>query len=165
MTVITVTKDPERCSMTLIAEYSATAAQVWELWANPHLLERWWGPPTYPATVTAHELAAGGLVRYFMTGPEGDRFHGGWRVVSAEAPSRLEFEDFFADEDGAEDAELPRTRTVVFIEDAGPGSTRMILESHFPSAEAMPKLLEMGMEEGLKQAVGQTEALLAERPS
>jgi len=163
MTVTIVTKDPERCSMTIVAEYSATAARVWQLWAKPQLLERWWGPPTHPATVTVHDLAAGAVVRYFMTGPDGERYHGGWRVISAEAPSRLVFEDFFADEDGAENADLPKTRIVVSIEDTGAGRTRMIIESHFPSSQAMAQVLEMGMEEGIQLALSQTDALLAEQ--
>jgi uncharacterized protein YndB with AHSA1/START domain len=165
MTVTAVTKDPERCFMTIVAEYSVPAARVWQLWADPRRLERWWGPPTHPATVTDHDLTAGGVVRYFMTGPEGERYHGGWRVISAAEPQRLEFEDFFADVAGTENADLPRTRTVVSIDDNGAGTTRMMIESRFPSPEAMAQVLEMGMEEGIKQAVAQTDALLDEHPA
>ena len=38
----------------------------------------------------------------------------------------------------------------------------MSIESTFPSTEAMEQLLAMGMEEGLTQAVGQIDAILAE---
>jgi uncharacterized protein YndB with AHSA1/START domain len=38
----------------------------------------------------------------------------------------------------------------------------MQIESHFPSTEAMEQVLAMGMEEGLTQAVGQIDAILAE---
>lgn len=165
MTVTAVTKDPERCTFTIVAEYPTPAARVWQLWADPRLLERWWGPPTHPATVTDHDLSAGGLVRYFMTGPDGERYHGGWRVISADEPQRLEFEDFFADDAGNENPDLPRTTTVVSIEDNAAGPTRMVIESRFPSSEAMAQVLEMGMEEGIKQALGQSDALLAEQPA
>jgi hypothetical protein len=40
----------------------------------------------------------------------------------------------------------------------------MTIDSNFPSTEAMEQLLAMGMEEGLKQAVGQIDAILAEDP-
>lgn len=165
MTVTAVTKDAENCAMTIVAEYPATPALVWQLWADPRRLERWWGPPTHPASVTEHDLTPGGVVRYFMTGPDGERYHGGWRVTGAEAPQRLEFEDFFADEAGTENTELPRVRTVVTIVDDGAGTTRMTIESRWPSPEAMAQVLEMGMEEGIKQALGQTDALLAELPA
>ena len=38
----------------------------------------------------------------------------------------------------------------------------MSIESVFPEPEAMEQVLAMGMEEGLKQAVGQIDAILAE---
>lgn len=165
MTVTAVTKNLEQATMTIVAEYPAAPARVWQLWADPRQLERWWGPPTYPATVTDHDLAPGGLVRYYMTGPDGERYHGGWRMINAEEPSRLEFEDFFADDEGDENPDLPRTRTVVSIDGQGSGETRMTIESFFLSPEAMAQVLEMGMEEGITQALGQTDAILAEHHS
>jgi Fe2+ transport system protein FeoA len=50
----------------------------------------------------------------------------------------------------------------VTIEPIEPGRTRMSIESHFPSTEAMERLVAMGMVEGLTQAVGQIDAILAE---
>lgn len=159
MTVTAVTKDTERDLMSIVSEYPASASEVWKLWADPRLLERWWGPPSHPATVTDHDLSPGGLVRYFMTGPEGERHHGGWQVVGAEEPHRLEFVDFFADEQGTENPDLPTTRTVVSIAEAD-GVTQMTIESHYPSRDAMNQALEMGVEQGITQALGQTDALL-----
>ena len=52
MTVTAVRKDPQALSLTLDAEFDASSERVWRLWADPRQLERWWGPPTYPATVT-----------------------------------------------------------------------------------------------------------------
>ena len=73
MTVTSVHKDPEALTMTITAEFDAPVEQVWQMWADPRQLERWWGPPTYPATVVDHDLTPGGRVTYFMTGPEGDK--------------------------------------------------------------------------------------------
>jgi len=47
----------------------------------------------------------------------------------------------------------------------GQGRTRMSIESVFPDTEAMEQNLAMGMEEGLTQAVGQIDAILAEEPA
>ena len=84
MTVTAVRKDPEALTMTLTAEFDASPARVWELWADPRQLERWWGPPTYPATFTAHDLAPGSHVEYHMTGPSGDQPRGFWDIVEAD---------------------------------------------------------------------------------
>ena len=55
MTVTDIHKDPTALIMTVVSEWDAPIARVWQLWADPRKLERWWGPPTYPATVVEHE--------------------------------------------------------------------------------------------------------------
>lgn len=160
MTVTSVVADQPAQTLTLTAEYRATVEHVWQLWADPRQLERWWGPPTYPATVLDHDLSVGGRVTYFMTGPEGDTFPGWWHVQAVDAPAGLEFDDGFGEPD-APPSDLPVSRVQVTIDDAGGGVTRMIIATRFPSAEAMEQLLTMGMQEGMTQAVGQTDALLA----
>ena len=162
MTVTDVRKDPAARTMTLTAEFAATPERVWQLWADPRQLERWWGPPTYPATVTSHDLSAGGRVEYHMTGPEGDQPAGFWEVMDVEPPSRLVFRDGFSNPDGSENTDLPHTESRIRIEALDDGRTRMEIESIFPSVEAMEQLIAMGMEEGLTQAVGQIDAILAE---
>jgi len=44
MTVTSVLKDPEALTMVLTAEFDASPERVWELWADPRQLERWWKP-------------------------------------------------------------------------------------------------------------------------
>jgi uncharacterized protein YndB with AHSA1/START domain len=162
MTVTAVRKDPDTLTMVIAAEFDASPERVWQLWADPRKLERWWGPPTYPATFTRHDLAPGSRVEYHMTGPEGDQPRGYWDVVEVEPPRRLVFIDGFAHDDGTPNDAFPRNEGIVTIEPVGGGRTRMSIESRFPSVEAMEQVLAMGMEEGLKQAVGQIDAILAE---
>ena len=162
MTVTAVRKDAETLTMTVDAEFVASPERVWQLWADPRQLERWWGPPTYPATVTAHDLAPGSRVEYHMTGPEGDQPRGYWEILEADPPRSLVFRDGFANTDGSPNPELPSMTARVAIEDIGGGRTRMSIESSFPDAAAMEQILAMGAEEGLTQAIGQIEAILAE---
>lgn len=162
MTVTNVHKDPDSLTMTITAEFNASPERVWQLWADPRQLERWWGPPEYPATMTSHDLRPGGRVAYHMTGPSGDQPRGLWDVVEVDPPRSLIFRDLFADDDGKPNPDLPATTARVKIEDIGSGRTRMSIQSVFPSAEAMEQVLAMGMEEGLKAAVGQIDAILAE---
>ncbi len=162
MTVIDVQKDLDALTMTLIAEFEASPERVWELWSDPRQLERWWGPPTYPATFTSHDLAPGSRVEYHMTGPSGDEPRGYWDVLEADPPRRLVFMDGFANDDGTPNDALPRNEGRVTIEPIDASRTRMSIESLFPSIEAMEQVLAMGMEEGLTQAVGQIDAILTE---
>ena len=159
MSVTTVDKDPEAMTMTITSEFEAPIGRVWQLWADPRQLERWWGPPTYPATVVDHDLSPGGSVNYFMTGPEGDQPRGWWRVLAVDAPNRLEFEDGFADDAGEPNPDMP-TMTIRVTLNEQAGGTRMAIETTFPSMEAMDQMLSMGMDEGMTSAVAQIDDLL-----
>ncbi len=162
MTVTAVRKDPEKLTLTVEAEFEAEPDRIWQLWSDPRQLERWWGPPTYPATVTAHDLRPGGRVEYHMTGPTGDQPRGFWDVVTAEPPNRLVFHDGLANDDGTPNDAFPRTEATVTISAGDDGRTRMSIQSQFPSTAAMEQMLAMGMEEGLAGAVGQIDGILAE---
>jgi uncharacterized protein YndB with AHSA1/START domain len=162
MTVTAVRKDTEALTLTLDAEFDAAPERIWQLWADRRQLERWWGPPIYPATFTKHDLAADSRVEYHMTGPEGDRMHGYWDVVEVDPPRSLVFRDGFANDDGSPNVELPVTIGHVTIRDIGDGRTRMSIETTFASAEAMEQVLAMGVEEGLTQAVSQIDGILAQ---
>ncbi|HJR86978.1 MAG TPA: SRPBCC domain-containing protein [Acidimicrobiia bacterium] len=165
MTVTAVRKDPKALTMTITAEFDASPERVWQLWADPRQLERWWGPPTYPATFTAHDLSPGKRVQYHMTGPEGEQPHGYWDIVEVDPPRLLVFRDGFANADGSPNEALPTGEERVTIESIGGGKTQMTIENRFPSTEAMEQVLAMGMEEGMKEALGQIDAILAEDPA
>jgi uncharacterized protein YndB with AHSA1/START domain len=163
MTVTAVRKDPANLTMTLTAEFDASPERVWQLWSDPRQLERWWGPPSYPATFTRHDLSPGARTEYYMTGPEGDTPKGYWTIVEVEPPTHIRAVDGFANEDGSDATDMPGPGMMdVRIESIGEGRTRMSIESHFQSTEEMEQLLAMGQEEGLTQAVGQIDAILAE---
>ncbi len=160
MTVTEIHKDPTALTLTVASEWDAPIAVVWQLWADPRLLERWWGPPTFPATVVEHDLRPGGRVSYYMTSPEDDQHHGWWKVLSVDEPHRLHLEDGFADTDGNPNEALPTTSFTVTLSEIPTGGTRMVIESLFPSREAMDQLIEMGMEEGIAAALGQIDSIL-----
>lgn len=160
MSVTSVEKDLDSLTLTLIADFEAPLERVWELWADPRKLERWWGPPTHPATFERHDLTVGGEAAYFMTGPDGKRYHGWWRIEAVDPPTSLTFTDGFADENGKPVTDLPESEARVTLSERD-GGTRMELRSTFASREGMEQTLEMGVVEGLTQAVGQMDALLA----
>ena len=162
MTVTAVRKDPQRLTLTVEAEFGASVERIWQFWADPRKLERWWGPPTYPATFTKHGLAPGSRVEYHMTGPAGDQPHGYWDVLEVEPPRRILFRDGCANADGTSNTDLPINTVRVDIEEVAQGRTRMSIEIAFPSIEAMEQVLARGTEEGLNLAVSRIDAILAE---
>jgi uncharacterized protein YndB with AHSA1/START domain len=163
MTVTAVRKDPQRLTLTVEAEFDASVERIWELWADPRQLERWWGPPTYPAIFTKHDLAPGGRIEYHMTGPAGDQPRGYWDVLEVEPPRRILLRGGIANADGTPNTATPISTIRVGIEEVAQGRTRMSIENLFPSTEAMEQVLAMGTDEGQSQAVSQIDALLAQK--
>lgn len=161
MPVVSVDKDLDHRRLTITATYDAPVERVWQLYADPRQLERHWGPPTYPATVVDHDLRPGGRVTYYMTGPEGDRHGGYWEVVEVDPPHRFVVRDGFADASGEPNPDLPVTLMTLELEAREDGGTTMTITSTYESVEALQQVLDMGVEEGLRGAMGQIDALLA----
>jgi uncharacterized protein YndB with AHSA1/START domain len=158
LAITSVDTDYENLSITLIADFDAPIERVWELWSDPRKLERWWGPPDYPASFETHDLTPGGDATYLMSGPNG-AMRGTWRVTAVEPPTSLEFTDAFTGPDGRPIADVPFGVRVRLTErDRG---TRMKMHLTFESREDMEKLMSTGIVEGLRQAASQIDALLA----
>ena len=161
MPITSVEKDLDQLTITIVADFAAPLRRLWDAYADPRQIERFWGPPSYPATFLRHDAAAGGRSIYKMTGPEGDEHYGCWDWTAAEAPISFEVVDRFADETGAPNTELPATR-MDFAFTATADGSRLTTTSHFDSLEQMEQLLEMQMLEGTKEAMSQIDAVLAD---
>ena len=163
MPVTSVTSDTSALTLTVVGDYPVPVERLWGAYADPRQLERFWGPETWPATFTRHDMEAGGRSEYYMTGPDGSTSRGWWRFVAVEPVRRFEVEDGFANEDGTPNDSMPSMRMVFSFEPTATGS-RFTSVTHFPSVEAMQQLVEMGMEEGLRSALSQLDGVLAESP-
>jgi uncharacterized protein YndB with AHSA1/START domain len=91
-----------------------------------------------------------------MTGPDGEKLHGWWRIISVDSPRSLEFEDGC----GPPNEELPTYSVEVRLIET-PEKTTMTITSRFASIADMQQLLATGKEEGMRLAIGQIDAILA----
>lgn len=164
MPITAITSDPETLTMTVVGDYPVPVERLWAAWADPRQLERFWGPETWPATFTRHDMAAGGRSDYYMTGPDGTRAHGWWRFLAVDPGRGFEIEDGFAHDDGRPNPEMPVTR-MVFTFESTVGGSRFTSVARFSSLEDLERLLQMGMMEGMKSALGQMDAVLADLAS
>jgi uncharacterized protein YndB with AHSA1/START domain len=160
MTVMSTEKDPEKLTLTLVAEFAATPTRVWSVWEDPRKLEQWWGPPTWPATFTRHDFVVGGESRFHLTGPSSEVHRGYWLMLEIDKPVRIHFASGFAGADGEPMPELPPVMGYTTFEATGNG-TRMTAVTHFLDLAQMEAMVGMGMAEGMTQAIGQIDALFA----
>jgi uncharacterized protein YndB with AHSA1/START domain len=164
MPITSVTRDPAALTMTVVAEFGVPVERLWDAYADPRQIERFWGPPTWPATFHRHDMAVGGRSSYTMHGPDGESSSGFWEFLAVDPGRSFEVRDGFATQDGAENTAMPDMRMTFVFEPTGTGS-RMTTTTSFPSVEALEQLTSMGMEEGMRQAMGQIDEVLADLAS
>ena len=160
MPVVEIRKDPKMLTMTVIAQFAAPVVRVWAAYADPRQLERFWGPPAWPAKFERHDFTVGGRSEYVMTGPSGEQSRGFWEFLSIDQSRAFEVKDGFLGPDGNQAPDMPTMR-MRFTFEPHDGGTRMLTVTTFPSLEALEKLLGMGMEEGMKAAMAQIDGVLA----
>ncbi|MGA9278854.1 SRPBCC family protein, partial [Ilumatobacter sp.] len=154
MPITETTSDPDALTLTVVGDYAVPVERLWQAWSDPRQIERFWGPPEWPATFTRHDMAAGGRSHYFMTGPDGETSAGYWRFESVDPGSGFRAVDGFASDDGSPNDDLPTCRFDVSFESTADGS-RFVSVTTFPDTQAMEQMLAMGMLEGLQAAMGQ----------
>lgn len=164
MPITSVVKNPEALTMTVTAEFAVPVRRLWDAYADPRKIERFWGPPTWPATFTRHDMAVGGRSHYTMRGPDGTASSGYWEFLAVDPPRGFEVRDGFAQADGTPNPDLPSMR-MVFSFDETPTGSRLVTTTYFPSPEALQQLLDMGMEQGMREAMGQIDDVLADLAS
>jgi uncharacterized protein YndB with AHSA1/START domain len=160
MPITTVEKDSRALTLTVVGDYPVTQQRLWDAYAQPRQLERFWGPVEWPAKFTRHDMKVGGRSEYYMTGPNGEKSAGYWTFLAVDPIDSFEVKDGFATEAGQENAAMP-SMTMKFNFQTTQTGARMQCVTTFPSLEAMEQLTQMGMEEGMRSALGQLDAVLA----
>ena len=156
MPLTSLTKDPATLSLTVVGDYAVSQQRLWDAFADPRQLERFWGPPAYPATFTLHDFRVGGRAEYFLALPEGQKWHGAWKFTAVTPISSFEALD---GDDNADDNAMPAGMRFAFESTAG--GARLTIVARFSSIEAMEQTIP-GMEEGLRAAMPQLDGLLGE---
>ena len=168
MPITSVSKDAERLTMTVVADFAAPLQRLWDAYADPRQLEKFWGPPSFPARFTRHDFFPGGRSTYVMTGSDGTSHAGYWDWIAMTEPAggsaSFEVRDGFAHEDCAPNPDMPTMVMAFAFEETAAGS-RVTTTTTFPSAEQLEQVLAMGMEEGMREAMGQMDGVLADLAS
>jgi uncharacterized protein YndB with AHSA1/START domain len=161
MPITEIVSNAEALTLTVVAEYSVPVDRLWDAYSDPRQIERFWGPPDWPATFTRHDMTVGGQSQYYMTGPDGTLVRGRWDMLAITPLGRLELEDAFADETGDPTPDMPPMHVAIAFENTDTGS-RFTSVTTFASVDAMQAVIDMGVLEGIKSAMAQIDAVLAD---
>jgi uncharacterized protein YndB with AHSA1/START domain len=164
MPITEVVSNAQDLTLTIVGDYPVSLERLWDAYVDPRQLERFWGPEQWPATFTRHDMAVGGESHYYMTGPDGTKAHGWFRYTAVEPHTRIALVDGFGEEPSKASPEMP-TMEMVFTFHRTDSGSRFKSVTTFPSVEAMEQLVNMGMVEGIKSAMGQADAVLTDLKS
>lgn len=161
MPITSVTKDPDDLTLTVVADFDVPVRRLWDAYLDPRMIERFWGPPSHPATFTRHDGFPGGRSIFTMNGPDGEVSRGCWEWTAVEPERSFEVIDSFALADGTPNPDMPSMRMSFRFEATDHGS-RLVTTTVFNSLDELENLLDMGMEDGMRAAMAQIDDVIAD---
>ncbi|AJY75352.1 SRPBCC domain-containing protein [Paenibacillus beijingensis] len=137
--------------------FDAPRELVFKVFSEAEHLKHWWGPRGWTLTVCNIDFRPGGIWHYCMKcmdKNQGD-FYGfeSWgkavyqEIIEAE---KIVYVDYFSDAEGNEAEGMPSTLVTMTFEEHE-GKTKLVSEAYYDTAEALKTVLEMGMEQGIRE--------------
>lgn len=166
---VKVTKDLENKSLIIEREFDGPVDKVWKAYSDKETFEKWWGPEGWETTTKEFDFTPGGKVHYDMkcVDPEQKDWYGqsSWGLMvieSVDAPNKFSYKDYFSDENGTLNQEMPTMTITNEFVDLGGGRSKLVSTSIADSAEQIEELIKMGMVEGFSSQLSKLDAMLAE---
>lgn len=108
----------------------APRARVFEAFADPTRLTRWWGPKGFTNTFHEFDLRPGGDWRFVMHGPNGGDYTNHSVFVEVVKPERVVFDHL----------SKPQFRLTITLAESAPGKTTITWRGSFETAAACEKV-------------------------
>lgn len=139
--------------------FDAPRELVFETFSDCKHLRNWWGPREWPLSSCDMDFREGGSWIYCMKGPEDQLACGKAVYERIAAPELIEYQDYFLDESGEVNEELPNGLMTFQFADLG-GSTKVTGRARYPRPADLQTVLEMGVVEGMTQTMDRLQELL-----
>lgn len=141
----------------IVREFDAPVEAVYRAHTEPELVKQWLGPHGYEMEIVEYDGRTGGRYRYIHRDSSGQEyvFNGVFHVARKNdlIIQTFEFEGF---------PDVVAIESLRF-EEAGPGRTRLVGHSTYPSLEARDGMISSGMESGVVQGYERLDDLLGEQ--
>ena len=108
----------------------APRERVWEAWADPEQVVKWWGPRGFSTTSDRREFKPGGTWRHTMAGPDGAKYPGLARFEEIVKPERI----VYTNGGGKKGDSGVSFRQTVTFKDLGNGKTELTMRLVFQTA-------------------------------
>ncbi|MGE5425476.1 MAG: SRPBCC domain-containing protein [Bacillota bacterium] len=134
--------------------FRAPLKSVWQNWALPQNLMRWWGPKEYISTEAIMDFQEGGKYIFSMRSPEGKDFYSTGIYKEIVPMKKIVATDSFSDKEGnivpasyygLDGDELEQYLVTITFKEEGPTTTMTLKHEGLP--EDMKKLTKQGWEQ------------------
>ena len=143
-----VIKDIKEKSILVSREFNTPLANVWRAFTESELLDQWWAPAPWRAETKSMNFSVGGFWLYAMVSPKNQKHWGRMNYVAINLHKTIDIEDFFSDENGNTNNQLPNSKGQnVFT--ATTNGTRVEFKMTYPTEADLQKIIEMGFEQGI----------------
>ncbi|HLZ17750.1 MAG TPA: SRPBCC domain-containing protein [Cyclobacteriaceae bacterium] len=142
--------------------FNAPVEMVWEVWVNPELVKRWWGPKHFISPMAKIDFREGGKSIVSMKAPKemGDQeFYSIWEYIKIIPLQTIEFIQNLADKDGNKTdpkkvgmpPDFPMDiRTVVTFRELANDQTEMTV-TEYADMGTMSNFAQLGLEQSLEK--------------
>jgi uncharacterized protein YndB with AHSA1/START domain len=148
--------------------FDAPRELVFQMFKEAEHLKHWWGPNGWELPVCSIDFQPGGVWHYCMKCIDQNQgeFFGmeSWgKAVYKDIiePEKIIYVDYFSDEEGNVDENLPSTNVTLEFIDMN-GQTKLVNRSEYVSAEGLKKVMDMGMLQGITETWDRLEKRLHE---
>ncbi len=143
--------------LTLERIIDAPKDKVWEAWTTAEQFAKWWGPRGWKTTVKQFDFTPNGSLLYGMKCEDenqkewfGQESWGKSVYATISPRDSFSYVDYFCDSDGNVTEGMPVANVVIEFTEVESG-TKIYSISTFESEQELNQILEMGMEQGIKE--------------
>jgi len=137
--------------------FNAPRELVFKAFSEAEHLKHWWGPRGWTLTVCNVDFRPGGIWHYCMKCIDENQgsffgFESWGKAIYEEiaAVEKIVMVDFFSDADGNEAEGMPSSHVTITFEEQD-GRTKLVSRARYASPEALKTVMDMGMEQGIKE--------------
>lgn len=152
--------DKENNQLTLRREFLADRQLVCDCYTKSELLDQWFAPKPMTTKTKSMDFREGGHWHYAMVDTNGTEYWGYTEYLTIKPIDFYTSLDAFSNEQGQVNKELPRAKWQVSFSDK---SNNTLVETivQYNSLSDLEKVIQMGMEQGMKLTLEKLDELLA----
>lgn len=151
----------QKKDLVLTRVFDAPIELVWNAWADPEQVKRWWGPTGFTCPVAKIDFREGGTSLVCMRAPKefgGQDMYNTWSYRKIVSMSRIEFIFHFTDKDGTRidpatlglGPDMPQeVRHDIAFKVLGEGKTEMTVTEYGYTSDQIVDLSRAGLEQCL----------------